>query len=235
MFKIAIPKPCHEDWNAMTPNQQGRYCNACAKSVTDFTTMSDEAIKDFFLAKKDEKVCGRFKNEQLSRIVIDLPENILYIDMPLWKKFLVACLIVFSSSLFSCDTTINGKQVDEQQVSKTLERVSHNKNTNHDIYVGGLSFTIDSSYITPITIPINCGVTYGYSTMIPADTLNIVGDTEVIIVHDSIPAALTDSISSIPAKQILDSNMILKTDSLKTKNPPMVDSINCDQSIFTNL
>jgi hypothetical protein len=108
MFKITIPKPCHEDWNIMTPSEQGRHCNACCKTVTDFTAMSDEAVQQYFSKNKNEKLCGRFKNEQLSRITIDLPENILYINMPLWKKFLVACLIIFSVSLFSCDTTVNG-------------------------------------------------------------------------------------------------------------------------------
>ncbi len=40
MLKLSIPKPCHEDWAAMTPNEQGRHCAVCAKTVTDFTQMS---------------------------------------------------------------------------------------------------------------------------------------------------------------------------------------------------
>jgi hypothetical protein len=108
MMHISIPKPCHEDWNAMTPNQQGRHCTACAKTVVDFTGMSDEEVKYFFInKKKEESVCGRFKNEQLRRITIELPYNIYTITMPLWKQFLTACLLAFSSMLFSCDAGIN--------------------------------------------------------------------------------------------------------------------------------
>src|SRR6187399_793357 len=105
MFKITIPTPCHEDWNKMTPDETGRHCRACAKSVVDFTHMSDEEVKHFFVNKKgDERVCGRFKQIQLHRIVIELPQNIFSIQMPLWKKFLAACLVVFSTTLFSCET-----------------------------------------------------------------------------------------------------------------------------------
>ncbi len=109
MLKIKIPTPCHQDWNAMIPNVQGRHCNACVKTVIDFTAMTDDEIKYFFLnKKKEEKVCGRFRNEQLRRITIDLPHNIFYTQIPLWKKYLAAILIVFSGTLFSCDTHLKG-------------------------------------------------------------------------------------------------------------------------------
>jgi len=36
MFKISIPKPCFEGWENMLPNEGGRYCKACAKTIVDF-------------------------------------------------------------------------------------------------------------------------------------------------------------------------------------------------------
>lgn len=61
MLKISIPTPCYEDWNKMTPDETGRHCGVCAKSVIDFTNMSDEEVKLYFLHKKErERVCGRF-------------------------------------------------------------------------------------------------------------------------------------------------------------------------------
>ena len=108
---ISIPKPCHEDWTAMTPNEQGRHCNVCCKTVVDFTGMNDEDVKYFFIKKKKEApVCGRFKNEQLQYKKIQLPYNIHSFTMPLWKRFLTACLLAFSSMLFSCGALIG--QVD---------------------------------------------------------------------------------------------------------------------------
>lgn len=110
MLKLSIPKPCHEDWAAMTPNEQGRHCAVCAKTVTDFTKMSDDEVKQFFLNRKQgERTCGRFINKQLHQITIELPANIYYIPMPLWKKFLAASLIIFGTTLFSCNTSMKGE------------------------------------------------------------------------------------------------------------------------------
>lgn len=67
--RLNIPQPCHEDWHKMTPSQQGRFCSACAKEVVDFTAMSDNELLEYFLQKKDEKVCGRMYPDQLSRPV----------------------------------------------------------------------------------------------------------------------------------------------------------------------
>jgi hypothetical protein len=120
MLKLSIPKPCHEDWGSMTPNEQGRHCAVCAKTVTDFTQMSDDEVKLFFLNKKqEERTCGRFTNKQLNQITIALPANIYYIPMPLWKKFLAASLIIFSTTLFSCNTNMKG----EPQVENDLTGV----------------------------------------------------------------------------------------------------------------
>ncbi len=122
MLKLSIPKPCHEDWGSMTPNEQGRHCAVCAKTVTDFTQMNDDEIKFFFLSKKqEERTCGRFTNKQLNQITIELPANIYYIPMPLWKKFLAACLIIFGATLFSCETSLQGKPQIENNLTGVNE------------------------------------------------------------------------------------------------------------------
>ena len=108
MFKISIPKPCFEGWENMLPNEQGRYCNACATTVVDFSVMSDEAVEQYIVINYGQKMCGRFKTTQVQRIVIDLPQNIFHIQLPFWKKFLIAFLIIYGSSFFSIDTTIAG-------------------------------------------------------------------------------------------------------------------------------
>ncbi|MBL0358715.1 MAG: hypothetical protein IPP72_18445 [Chitinophagaceae bacterium] len=119
MLKLSIPKPCHEDWDTMIPNEQGRHCNACVKTVVDFTAMSDEEVNHFFIKQQGQSVCGRFKNEQLHRISITLPHNIYQITMPRWKQFLAALLLAFCSMLFSCDALI-GKS---ETIGDTLAEV----------------------------------------------------------------------------------------------------------------
>lgn len=65
-IQIAIENPCHEDWNNMAPETQGRFCHSCEKIVIDFSQMSDSEILQFFNKPKTEKICGRFKSEQLT-------------------------------------------------------------------------------------------------------------------------------------------------------------------------
>ncbi|NVO84912.1 hypothetical protein [Hymenobacter terrestris] len=41
---ISVPQPCSENWAAMTPAAQGRHCAACAKTVVDFSCMTDAQV-----------------------------------------------------------------------------------------------------------------------------------------------------------------------------------------------
>ena len=64
-MKITIPKPCHENWAAMTPEEKGRFCQVCSKSVRDFTNASDqEIIDDLF---QNPNICANFRVDQLDR------------------------------------------------------------------------------------------------------------------------------------------------------------------------
>ncbi len=69
-IQLAIPQPCHENWEQMTREQQGRFCNACATTVVDFTAMSDEALLNFFKNKSSGDYCGRVLNIQLDRNLV---------------------------------------------------------------------------------------------------------------------------------------------------------------------
>lgn len=65
-MKITIPKPCHENWEAMTPEEKGRFCSVCSKTVQDFTIASDKEIIDV-LAHSSDYICGNFYESQLNR------------------------------------------------------------------------------------------------------------------------------------------------------------------------
>lgn len=73
-LQLAIPEPCHQDWADMTPNQQGRFCSSCAKTVVDFSAMSDAQLILYFENLKNENVCGRVYPDQLDRSIQALPK-----------------------------------------------------------------------------------------------------------------------------------------------------------------
>lgn len=100
-MKIYIPEPCHENWGAMTPNEQGRFCGSCQKTVVDFTNFSAEDIQNYFTKHYGQKVCGRFKQQQLNSIDIQIP-SVIFNQIPASRKFALALLLVFGTTLFSC-------------------------------------------------------------------------------------------------------------------------------------
>lgn len=86
---IIIPFPCKENWDKMLPNEQGKHCTLCAKTVVDFTSKSELEILEYFNAAKKE-ICGRFKNDQFmsgESYLKQLPQRARY--------FLYALAIVF--------------------------------------------------------------------------------------------------------------------------------------------
>lgn len=63
---LQIPKPCHENWDAMTAVDKGKFCASCSKEVIDFSLLSDLEVLRFF-KKSTGNTCGRFNSEQLQR------------------------------------------------------------------------------------------------------------------------------------------------------------------------
>ncbi len=92
-IQLAIPGPCHENWDDMTPLDRGRFCNACSKKVIDFTHMSDSQLAAFFRKAPADGVCGRFFNGQLDRD-IEIPAK----KIPWIKYFFQFALPAFLMS-----------------------------------------------------------------------------------------------------------------------------------------
>jgi hypothetical protein len=123
-MKLHIPEPCHENWNAMTPESQGRFCTSCSKTVVDFTGWPASRIQGYLTANNQGKTCGRFTKDQLApdqAIVITIQAEELR-TLPLHRYFLYALLIVFGTSLFSC-TDFSGTRttIGEVKVQDTLQ------------------------------------------------------------------------------------------------------------------
>lgn len=97
---ISIKKPCHENWNEMTPNEQGAFCGKCVKTVIDFSTRSIEEIKEFFSVKQEERVCGRFEKTQLASLSFDNFFN-EFRGFSFTKRLAVILYFTFGMALFN--------------------------------------------------------------------------------------------------------------------------------------
>jgi len=66
VYQLNIAQPCHEDWDAMIPGQDGKHCMQCCKTVVDFTDWTTDEIAAYLQARDYKGVCGRFRETQLS-------------------------------------------------------------------------------------------------------------------------------------------------------------------------
>ena len=91
----SISKPCSEDWNKMTTEEQGRHCQVCCKTVVDFSKRSSNEIVDFLQKSISTKICGRFRKEQL------MPQPKREHPKSRHRIFFAALVFVFGGMLFS--------------------------------------------------------------------------------------------------------------------------------------
>ncbi|CAA9196234.1 hypothetical protein FLA105534_01029 [Flavobacterium bizetiae] len=131
-FKITIPEPCHENWDQMTPQDNGRFCMNCSKTVIDFSSLLPEEIQHFFIQNQNERICGRFKNSQLETITIQIPSRVLYTQTNYHKMFLLALFVAMGTTLFSCqDKDGNKHKIDKIEiVNNTGQTQEENETTS---------------------------------------------------------------------------------------------------------
>ena len=91
-LQVNIPEPCHENWQNMTPREQGRFCGSCAKVVVDFSVMTDKEVLDYF-SKASQQVCGRFSNDQLNKEMTITPTKKRVTWAYVWNVLLASLLM----------------------------------------------------------------------------------------------------------------------------------------------
>jgi hypothetical protein len=63
----------------MTPEEKGRFCGSCQKTVIDFSNMNDRQLADYF-KKPKSSVCGRFKADQLDRDILIYKKRVPWVN-----------------------------------------------------------------------------------------------------------------------------------------------------------
>jgi len=149
-YQISIPKPCHEDWNKMTPDEKGAFCGSCQKSVYDFSNKSVHEIDTIIKDNPGKSICGRFKSTQLEPVE-KVPLYMLPSKKPSLRVFAYALLLVFGSTLFSCnndDDTMVGKLVSTQQpISNDTTGLIEDQHVVGRVVNGGDTATIKAPVI----------------------------------------------------------------------------------------
>ncbi|KUJ53405.1 TonB-dependent receptor plug domain-containing protein [Chryseobacterium sp. JAH] len=142
-MKITVPDPCKENWEMMTPEEKGRFCSVCSKTVRDFTVASDAEIVEAF-STSAENICGNFYESQLNRNL-----QYSYINS-LFTKFAVG--FILSSGGF---VSVNAQQnisIDTLKVEEIGEVVifpAFSKVTTQRMFVGASTVVSDEALRNP--------------------------------------------------------------------------------------
>lgn len=64
-FTLEIASPCSENFDKMTPNSGGSFCDSCIKNVIDLSSKTNSEVAKFIAETKDNNICARLKVTQL--------------------------------------------------------------------------------------------------------------------------------------------------------------------------
>jgi hypothetical protein len=65
---LPIANPCHEDWDAMDPVAQGRFCHSCSKQVHDLSDMTENEAQDVLHANAGTSICVRYCHDDRGNV-----------------------------------------------------------------------------------------------------------------------------------------------------------------------
>jgi len=60
MKKTLVPRPCHEDWDRLTPEERGHFCTVCETKVWDLSALT-AAEAETFLRSQQGDLCVSYK------------------------------------------------------------------------------------------------------------------------------------------------------------------------------
>lgn len=144
---ISIPQPCHEDWDKMTPTEQGRFCDACNKCVVDFTRFSDNELLAYF-SNPPKNVCGRFDNKKLNTIISSTPKT----NSPLAKRLFwgLAMVAGVGTTLNAQTTAVNNTPTTEQELFYHNDAILQSPQTTSDTTGVITGVVLDSATNEPL-------------------------------------------------------------------------------------
>lgn len=126
--KINIQNPCSENWNSMSKNKKGKFCNSCNKTVVDFTKMKNNEIQKYFIENSNnESICGYYKFNQVES---EQSTRYTYLRNRFnrIKVKPIKILALFSLSLaFTFSSCIMGKRAEQIPEEELIENDTKNK------------------------------------------------------------------------------------------------------------
>ncbi len=175
-IQISVPQPCSEDWNKMTPQEQGRFCDSCQRCIIDFSTYSDKELYKYIASHEGQKICGRFKASQLNRNISLPPQP----HSQLYKWIVAAGLALIITAVPNSPTFAQAPlTVATEQVENNTDTLN---NSDETITVSGTIIELDETPVVLATVTVKqygrvissaiTGIDGSYKLQIPSTTSN---------------------------------------------------------------
>ncbi|MEZ4923781.1 MAG: T9SS type A sorting domain-containing protein [Crocinitomicaceae bacterium] len=150
---INIPDPCQEDFSKMTSTERGAFCQKCETDTFDFRHLSNDEINRIILKHKGQHICGRINQSQLEELNAGFLQWKNQTNHTFQSKFLLACVIAFGLTLFSCST-------EEKPVIQQMNQIEMTKNIHPQLNFINKDFQIENidllDYVIEELTPFTC-------------------------------------------------------------------------------
>ena len=120
---LKLNKACSEQWENMTPNEKGSFCDVCSKNVIDFTQLSTREISEKIKNSKGE-ICARLTQKQLATPLIDLEVQKTY-KLPYSN---IAASVLLASTLAVSTTSCTQNEKAPTEYVETASNLSSKSN-----------------------------------------------------------------------------------------------------------
>lgn len=146
--KFKVGKPCSESWSEMLPEEKGKFCEKCAKSVIDFTKSSDQEIEYYLNQNGQKEVCGRMFKPKTTRVIHKAAVGLALVSLTLpnfafdWDPSQNAA--VFATEMVQNSFGIVQGIISDEKTGETLPFVNVSTTLNGQLY--GCVSDFDGNY-----------------------------------------------------------------------------------------
>lgn len=154
---IAISSPCHEKWSDFTPTHHGGFCGSCQKEVIDFTSWSDEKIKEYF-RNKPTNTCGRFQQQQLKTYSYSSPRYV-----PTWIPATLMSVLSLAAQEYAIAQPNDKNHTDQFQNDQHEPFSPINSSSDSILIKGKVTDRLDTSALPGVNVVLK-GTTIGTVT-----------------------------------------------------------------------
>jgi len=122
---LRLDKSCKENWDKMSPNNNGRFCKICSKTVIDFTKLTRDEIQQK-LKEANGNLCVKVTKTQLSSPILLNSEKSKEFKLPYSKVAASVMLVASLNSIQACK-----EYSEEQKIELTTVNPSNSSNNLH--------------------------------------------------------------------------------------------------------